>query len=115
MGLPSRRMWRTAEGDEVKKYAILFLSLTLLCVSQAQASMRCESGIISGGELIAEVLRKCGNPSSRQIIEPVIGANGKAPYKSATVEDWVYGPRNGLYQYLRFIDGKLASIRSDRG
>jgi hypothetical protein len=97
----------------VRRFRLLLAAL-ILCAPEAHASMRCKSGIVSGGELIAEVLRKCGDPSSRQAIEPVVGANGKTPYKSATIEDWVYGPRNGLYQYLRFVDGKLANIRSSR-
>lgn len=33
---------------------------------------------------------------------------------SATIEHWVYGPHNGMYQYLRFIDGRLVEIRSKR-
>jgi hypothetical protein len=99
----------------MRVFNTVFIAVMAFVVPQAQASMRCDKGIISGGELIAEVLRKCGDPDSRQITEPVVGANGKTPYRSVTVEDWVYGPRNGLYQYLRFIDGKLASIRSSRG
>lgn len=92
----------------------VFLTICVLSVPTAQASMRCDRGIISGGELIAEVLRKCGHPDHRQLIEPRVDANGKTPHRSASIEDWVYGPRNGLYQYLRFIDGKLATLRSSR-
>jgi Protein of unknown function (DUF2845) len=80
----------------------------------AHASMRCQNGIISGGETIAEVIRKCGQPDNRDTHQPILGSNGKAPNKSVTTEDWVYGPTNGMYRYLRFIDGKLASIKSSR-
>jgi hypothetical protein len=87
----------------------------LICASlHAQASMRCQNGIISGGETIAEVTRKCGQPDNRDILQPVVESNGKVPFGSATIEDWVYGPTNGMYRYLRFIDGKLASIKSKR-
>lgn len=89
-------------------------ALLMSAAFHAQASMRCQNGIISGGEPISEVIRKCGQPDNRETIQPIVGGNGKAPYKSATIEDWVYGPKNGMYQYLRFIDGKLASIRSGR-
>jgi hypothetical protein len=88
--------------------------LLLSAINSANASMRCASGLISGGELVAAVLRKCGQPASRDVIDPVVGANGQVQYKSVTVENWVYGPSNGLYQYLKFIDGKLVSIRSAR-
>ncbi|MEN1529753.1 DUF2845 domain-containing protein, partial [Pseudomonas aeruginosa] len=30
---------------------------------------------------------------------------------AATVENWVYGPRNGWYQKLRFVDGRLVQIK----
>jgi Protein of unknown function (DUF2845) len=89
-------------------------TLLLLASLDTQASMRCQNGIISGGETIAEVIRKCGQPDSRNTTQPIVGSNGQVPFGSATVEDWVYGPTNGMYRYLRFIDGKLGSIKSGR-
>jgi hypothetical protein len=31
------------------------------------------------------------------------------------VEEWVYGPRNGMNYYLRFEGGRLKSVESKRG
>ncbi|MFW9338763.1 DUF2845 domain-containing protein [Glaesserella parasuis] len=31
------------------------------------------------------------------------------------VEEWVYGPSHGMYQYLRFVGGRLTEIQSKRG
>lgn len=90
-------------------------TLLLLASFDLLASIRCQNGIISGGETIAEVIRKCGQPDNRSTQQPILGSNGKAPDKSVTTEDWVYGPTNGMYRYLRFIDGRLASIKSSRG
>lgn len=89
-------------------------ALLISATSHTEASMRCDNGIISGRETIAEVIRKCGQPDNRDVIQPTVDSNGKTPHQSATIENWIYGPKNGMYQYLRFIDGKLASIRSQR-
>jgi len=31
------------------------------------------------------------------------------------VEEWTYGPNNGMYQYLRFEGNRLRQINSKRG
>jgi hypothetical protein len=31
------------------------------------------------------------------------------------VEEWTYGPSNGMYQYLRFEGNRLRQINSKRG
>ena len=82
--------------------------------SVANASMRCPKGIISGGETTFEVLHKCGEPDSKERIDPVLEADGKTVSKSATIENWVYGPQNGMYRFLKFIDGSLVKIESHR-
>ena len=82
--------------------------------SAAHASMRCPNGIISGGETTFEVLHKCGEPDSKEKINPTLGSDGKALNKSATIENWVYGPSNGMYRFLKFIDGTLVKIESHR-
>ncbi|MDY0207244.1 MAG: DUF2845 domain-containing protein [Pseudomonas sp.] len=80
----------------------------------AQASMRCPNGIISGGATTFEVLHKCGEPDSKEKISPALGSNGEEIYKSVTVENWVYGPSNGMYRFLKFIDGTLVKVESRR-
>ena len=80
----------------------------------AQASMRCPNGIISGGETIFEVLQKCGEPDSKEIISPATGIAGKALNNSVTIQHWVYGPSNGMYRFLKFVDGSLVKIESRR-
>ena len=91
----------------------LFLSVAVT-VGGAQAAMRCNNGIISEGHTTWEVTEKCGEPQDRERIEPTVGSNGKPPRHSATIENWVYGPDNGMYRHLRFIDGKLVEIESRR-
>ena len=93
--------------------ALLLLALTLLGAN-AQASMRCNSALIDEGDLAVEVLRKCGPPTERQITPPALAANGQLKHGSVTVETWVYGPDNGMYRNLRFIDGRLVEIKSKK-
>ena len=89
----------------------LLAALALLS-GNAHASMRCNSALINEGDLAVEVLRKCGPPTERQITPPAMAANGQLKHGAVTVETWVYGPENGMYRNLRFIDGRLVEIRS---
>lgn len=96
-------------------YKILFsLFLATLFLGESQASLRCNGGIIDEGDLSLEVLRKCGPPADRQSIAPSLDSYGRIIKGAATIENWVYGPNNGMYQYLRFIDGKLVEIKSKK-
>ncbi|MCD5988788.1 MULTISPECIES: DUF2845 domain-containing protein [Pseudomonas] len=91
----------------------LLVALALLSGS-AHASMRCNSALIDEGDLAVEVLRKCGPPAERQITPPALAANGQLIHGAVTVETWVYGPENGMYRNLRFIDGRLVQIKSSK-
>jgi hypothetical protein len=93
--------------------ACLLLVLVLLA-GNIQASMRCNSTLIDEGDLAVEVLRKCGPPAERQITPPALAANGQIKHGAVTVENWVYGPENGMYRTLRFIDGRLVEIKSEK-
>ena len=101
----------------MKKIIYTTMLATLVLVTYpiaAQASMRCPNGIISGGATTFEVLNKCGEPDSKEKISPALGSDGKTTNKSVTVENWVYGPSNGMYRFLKFIDGTLVKIESRR-
>ncbi|EKB9389081.1 TPA: DUF2845 domain-containing protein [Pseudomonas aeruginosa] len=95
----------------------VFISSLLLSLTSvsAQATMRCGSEIINEGNTTFEVVRKCGEPTNREIINPIAGNDSnKANNNAVPVENWVYGPDNGMYRYLRFVDGVLTQIRSQR-
>jgi hypothetical protein len=93
----------------------LLLSLALVfCASQAQAAdtLRCGSQLISVGDRSGEVLQKCGEPVSRDFLGYKRSANKREEFQ---VEEWVYGPNSGMYQYLRFEGNRLVRIDSKRG
>lgn len=74
--------------------------------------MRCGSVIINKGNAIFEVLHKYGKPKGRDMISPVTSNNSnKTRNKVAPVESRAYGPDNGMYRHLRFVDGALTQIK----
>ena len=85
----------------------LFLSVTC-----AQASLRCEHGIADKGDRTSEVQAKCGEAASRSLVGYTQNADGN---QELPIEEWVYGPRNGMYYYLTFQGGRLQRIDSQRG
>ena len=95
--------------------SVPLVSLCLLAMADVSyASMRCGNNLINEGAKKFEVIEKCGEPQDKEVIEPMIGTNNKTPNKSVTAENWVYGPSNGMYRYLKFIDGVLVKIESKR-
>ena len=97
------------------RLASLLLGLGLLLQFEPLlASMRCEGGILSDSETTDSVLRKCGKPDEREVEAPGIDEHGVLLPGAVRVERWRYGPNNGIYWHLRFIDGRLAATRSRR-
>jgi hypothetical protein len=84
----------------------------LVDIDNVQATMRCGQRIVDVGELTVDVIRKCGEPASREVFNPVVGQDGQVVRGAVTVENWVYETNHGMSRYLRFIDGKLVEIRS---
>ncbi len=91
------------------------IGILLLVAVNVQATMRCKQDVIDEGALTVDVLRKCGQPDSREVFSPAVDQNGHIRDGAVTVEIWVYGPENGMYRYLRFIEGQLVKIWSKPG
>lgn len=88
--------------------------LVVACLAgQAQAdTLRCGSQLISVGDREFEVQQKCGEPIARNIIGYKRSVNRR---EEVQIDEWIYGPNNGMYQYLRFEGGRLLRIDSKRG
>lgn len=86
----------------------------VLSASQAWAAdtLRCGSQLISVGDRSSEVLHKCGEPVSRDLLGYKRSADRREEFQ---VEEWTYGPNGGMYQYLRFEGNRLKQITSKRG
>ncbi len=100
----------------VRRFLLVLTLVSVTTISfSASASMRCGTQLIDEGDLIADVLRKCGQPAQREVIPAASTTATDKKFNAVNVENWIYGPSNGVYQYLRFIDGKLVQIRTGRG
>ena len=95
---------------------IVCLALTAICGTSQAATMRCGSQLVSDGDRTFEVQQKCGAPISQDVIgsKETFNSNYRKS-EQVRVEEWVYGPANGMYQYLRFEGGRLTRIDSKRG
>lgn len=94
---------------------LIFLGLAvLLFADTADATMRCGTALIGLGDTADVVRQKCGAPDSSVDQLPVLRSGSAKPFNAAKVSLWVYGPRNGAKQHLRFIDDKLVKIETKR-
>ncbi len=102
--------------------ALISLALAVVAGSavlnnaQAASTLRCGSQLVSAGDRAFEVQQKCGEPVSQEIVGSKETFNNTyRRSESVNIEEWIYGPNNGMYQYLRFEGGRLTSIESKRG
>jgi hypothetical protein len=93
---------------------LLALALTLPAFYAAASTMRCDNGIVSQGETMFTVLDKCREPASRKKVDATKDSYGNLVQGAATIEYWVYQPPGGMNHHLRFIDGRLVDLRSQR-
>lgn len=89
-------------------------ALALLSSPSLQAdTLRCGTQIISTGDRAFEVERKCGQPAYRDLISaPTDSYYGQAA--GPIIEEWVYGPSNGVFNILRFEGNRLVHIEIKR-
>jgi hypothetical protein len=97
------------------KALICSLLVLLPLGAHASSTLRCDSGLISVKDSSSVVASKCGEPMNREFVgyREVLDAYGFR--NEVAVEEWVYGPRNGMYQFLRFEGNRLVKIDSKRG
>jgi hypothetical protein len=95
-------------------WAVILL-LLLAGLAQASDTLRCNSTLVSVNDNMSTVLRKCGEPSGRGPTGYVWATDPHGRPASLPVEQWTYGPTNGIYHYLRFKGERLVSISSERG
>ena len=89
------------------------LMLALIGVaSMAQAeTMRCGSQLVSLDDRRFEVMQKCGEPVFRDLVGYSLGPNERREYQ---IEEWVYGPENGMLSILTFEGTRLRAIERRR-
>jgi len=97
------------------KILICSLLIALPLAAHASSTLRCDSGLVSLDDSTSIVSSKCGEPISREFVgyREVLDEYGFR--NEVAVEEWAYGPRNGMYQFLRFEGNRLIKIDSKRG
>lgn len=93
---------------------LLAITLAGACTTAHADTLRCGSQLISVGDRAFEVQQKCGAPVSQELIGTKSTFSHYRQRDEVKVEEWIYGPNNGMYQYLRFEGGRLVSIDSRR-
>ena len=92
--------------------SLLTIALVLTCGLAEAGTLRCGSKLINEGDRAFEVQRKCGEPEYRDLV----GYTGGANYgdRELVIEEWVYGPTNGMLSILTFQGNRLVRIETKR-
>jgi len=90
---------------------VLCVTLSLLSSGVMASTFRCGTQLVSLGDRSFMVLRKCGEPVARESIGHTLGEYNR---QELPIEEWVYGPRNGMLYFLRFVGNRLVSIDGQR-
>jgi len=89
----------------------LIVGLALTGMAQGD-TLRCANQLISLGDRSFEVQQKCGAPVFRDLLGYHLGASDR---RESKIEEWVYGPENGMLHILTFKANRLVKIDSKRG
>lgn len=97
------------------RLAALVLPLSLAAFDAQAASLRCNSKLISTGDVTSDVLSRCGEPVDRSFLgyKQVPGYRYGETMEVA-VEEWIYGPWSGMLYFVRFEGNRLSDIKSKR-
>lgn len=97
------------------RYTLLpLLLLVYSATSQASSTYRCNSKLVSLQADSHEVRNKCGAPVDQVQLGYKLVTNEYGHRNEVRLEEWTYGPKNGMYHFLRFEGGRLVRITSSR-
>lgn len=90
---------------------LFLLPFLLFSLAASAETMRCGSDLVSLGDRGFEIKRKCGEPVYRDSVGYTVGPHQRL---ELMIEEWVYGPRNGMTYILRLEGNRLIRIESKR-
>ena len=90
---------------------ILFLLLPALSIASGK-TLRCGHQVISLGDIKNQVLIKCGEPYSKEIIGYIDHVESKERIRVMKLEEWIIIIDNQHYYSLVFEGNKLIEIKS---
>lgn len=91
------------------------LAAVLLIESAAAGDwwFRCRGGLVSPGDTVAQVRKRCGRPTDErtyEIFELVNGDTGGVTRYPVSITEWIYGSTAKFPRRLVFRGGNLQSI-----
>jgi hypothetical protein len=93
-------------------FAAIVAFLMTVTSAGADSRMHCGNSFVNIGERAYRIQRECGEPATKQIIGYTIDQQER---RELTIEEWIYGPRDGGYFYIiTFVGGKVSKIASER-
>ncbi|MCQ4258573.1 DUF2845 domain-containing protein [Stutzerimonas stutzeri] len=90
-------------------------TLVFACAAQAASTHRCGSALVSLDASTGEVRQKCGDPTDAAAVGYKEVLDDYGFRHEVQIEEWTYGPSNGMYHFLRFEGNRLRRIESQRG
>ncbi|HAB91907.1 MAG: DUF2845 domain-containing protein [Thiopseudomonas sp.] len=93
---------------------LALLLLGFAVPAQASSTFRCNSKLVSLQASTHEVQSKCGAPMEQAHLGYKQLTNEYGHTHEVGIEEWVYGPKGGMYYFLRFEGGYLSKISSSR-
>ncbi len=94
--------------------SLALLLLGFAVPAQASSTFRCNSKLVSLQASTHEVQSKCGAPMEQAHLGYKQLTNEYGHTHEVGIEEWVYGPKGGMYYFLRFEGGYLSKISSSR-
>ena len=95
----------------MKGSTLLIAALALASTAAQAGTLRCGSKLINEGDRAFEVERKCGVPVQRDLVGYTGNHYGE---REMVIEEWVYGPNNGMLSILTFQGNRLVRIETKR-
>lgn len=92
----------------------LLLTALLPALAQAGSTLRCGSQLVSTGDLASEVRAKCGEPADMAFLGYREVSDYYGTITEVAIDEWIYGPKNGMYYFLRLEGNRLTRIDSKR-
>lgn len=85
------------------------LILVMMVTTVPARALRCRSDLVQEGDTKFELLQKCGEPVSLEVVGYKLDSRGD---RDLLIEHLYYGPWNGWYYLIEVVGGRISSIES---
>ncbi len=94
--------------------AICVLVALIPSIAPCDETFRCGSWLVSMPLSVADLLHKCGEPSSKKVatedVRSKVGGGGTQKIGTATTETWRYDRGNSAPMIVTIVDGVIQSL-----